>query len=415
MSRHHHRLTPKQVSKACQRGMYADGGGLYLQVSVGVRGRINKSWIYRYAAGGKEHLMGLGSCDTFHLDEARELAREARKQRQVGVDPLAAKHEQQATQRAQQAAQAGAADKVVTFDQAADAYVHAHAAGWRSTRHGQDWLQSIRRYVSPVIGKLAVTDVNTDLVLKCVRPIWQEKIVTAERVRARIEQVLNFAVGDDGRPNPARWKGHLEHKLDKRLHKVKGVKHMEALPYADMPAFWEKLRAKARISYKALQFLILTAARMGEATKTRWDEIDLNVKVWAIPKGRMKSHREHRVALSDAAVELLQELPRTSEFVFPGERAVTVSDRLLLKQLKAMGYDVTVHGFRSTFRTWAAEQTSFPREVIEAALAHAVGDATERAYQRGDMFEKRAQLMNQWATYLSTPLQTKVIPLKVVA
>jgi len=159
----------------------------------------------------------------------------------------------------------------------------------------------------------------------------------------------------------------------------------------------------------------LTAARLGEARRARWDEIDLAGKVWTVPKDRMKSHREHRVALSDAAVELLQELPRTSKFVFPGARAETVSDRLLLNQLKAMGHDVTIHGFRSTFRTWAAEQTGFPREVIEAALAHAVGDATERAYQRGDMFEKRAQLMNQWATYLSTLLQTKVIPLKVVA
>ena len=414
MSRHKERLTATQVAKLRRRGMYCDGGGLYLQVSIGSRGRINKSWIFRYGAGGKEHLMGLGSCDTINIHEARDLAREARKQRLAGIDPLAAKREQLAQRAQQAAAQAVSKAKALTFDQAVANYATAHAGGWRSSKHAQDWLSSMHRHVCPLIGKVAVTDIDTDLVLRVLRPIWAEKIETATRVRARIEQVLNFAI-DDGRPNPARWRGHLEHKLDKRLRKVKGVKHMESLAYADMPAFWARLRAEARISYKALRFIILTAARMGEALQARWSEIDLNAKVWTIPKERMKSLREHRVALSDAAVELLQELPRTSEFVFPGERAVTVSDRLLLKQLKAMGYDVTVHGFRSTFRTWAAEQTSIPREVIEAALAHAVGDATERAYQRGDMFEKRAQLMNQWATYLSTPLQTKVIPLKGVA
>jgi integrase len=413
MSRHHHRLTPKAL-KLRERGMYADGGGLYLQVSVGVRGRINRSWIYRYTVGSKDHLMGLGSCDTVKLDEAREKARQARLQRLTGVDPLAAKHERQRAQHAEQAAQAVTKAKLLTFNEAADAYVAAHAAGWRSPRHKHDWEKSIELYVSPVMGKVGVTDIDHELVLKCLRPIWQEKFQTASRLRARIEQVLNYAVdyGTVGKLNPARWKGHLEHKLDKRLRKVKGVKHMAALPYADMPAFWERLRAEDRISYTALRFIILTAARSGEALQARWSEIDLAGKVWVIPKERMKSHREHRVALNDAAVELLQGLPRTSEFVFPGERAVTVSGRLLPKQLKAMGYNVTVHGFRSTFRDWAAERTNFTGDVAEAALAHAVGDATERAYQRGDLFEKRSKLMNAWANYLTTPPAGNVVLLK---
>jgi integrase len=409
MARHHCRLTPKQVAKLTQPGLHADGGNLYLQVSVGSHGRINRSWIFRYAVAGREHQMGLGGLDVVSLADARDLALTLRKQRLLqGVDPLDARRAQQATQ------VLSVAKAAPTFDEAATAYATAHAAGWRSAKHGQDWLTSMKRYVSPVMGKVPVTEVDTDLVLKCLRPIWAEKVETATRLRARIEQVLSYAI-HDGPPNPARWKGHLEHKLDKRVRKVKGVKHMEALPYADMPAFWARVLAEGRISFKAMQFVILTATRTAEALGARWAEIDLAGKVWTVPKERMKSHREHRVALSDAAVELLQGLPKSSEFVFPGERAVTVSDRLLLKQIKDMGYDITVHGFRSTFRTWAAERTSFPREVIEVALAHAFGDATERAYQRGDMFEKRAELMNQWATYLSTPLQTKIIPLKVVA
>jgi integrase len=407
MARHHHRLTAKQVAKVTEPGLYADGGNLHLQVSAGSQGKVNKSWIFRYAIAGRERHMGLGGVDIITLDKARELALTYRRQLHDGIDPLEARRAQQATQAVTKA-------KAQTFDEAVTAYVAAHAAGWRDAGHHADWLSSIKRYVSPVMGKVEVTTIDTDLVLRCLRPIWQEKTETAMRVRTRIEAVLNFAI-DDGRPNPARWKGHLEHKLDKRLRKVKGVKHMAALPYAEMPAFWGALQAHDRISYKALRFLILTAARTNEVLGAKWDEIDLNDKIWVIPKERMKAHRDHRVALSGVAMELLQQLPRSSEYLFPGERAVTVSDKLLLLHVKAMGYTYTVHGFRSTFRTWAAEQTSFPPHVIEEALAHKVGTATERAYQRGDMFEKRAQLMNQWATYLSTPLQTKVIPLKGVA
>jgi integrase len=403
-----HRL--KQVAKISKLGMHADGGGLYLQVS-GKPGRINRSWLFRYATAGREHQIGLGSLDTVSVAEARDKALACRKQRLEGIDPLAAKRAQQAAQQAQ----AADTTKVMTFDKAVAAYVADHAAGWRSAKNTKGWLKAMETYASPLMGKVPVTAVDTDLVLRVLRPIWESKTQTATRVRRSIEQVINFAIHDGG-PNPARWKGHLEHKLSGRLIKVKGVKHMEALPYADMPAFWARLQAEGRIGYQAMQFIILTATRTKEVLGAQWDEIDLSGKVWTVPKERMKSHREHRVALSDAAVELLQALPKSeSRLVFPGERAATISHNLLLKYLNGMGLTCTVHGFRATFRTWAAEQTSFPREVIEQALAHVVGDTTERSYQRGDLFEKRAKLMNQWATYLTTPVTASVVPLKVVA
>jgi len=277
----------------------------------------------------------------------------------------------------------------MTFDEAVAAYYEAQRAGWRSVRNAKGWLTAMSTYASPIIGRVPVTAVDTDLVLRVLRPIWESKTQTATRVRRSIEQVINFAV-HDGPPNPARWKGHLEHKLSGRLIKMKGVAHMEALPYADMPAFWARLQVEDRIGYQAMRFVILTATRTKEVLGARWDEIDLPGKVWVIPKERTKSHREHRVALSDAAVELLKALPKSeSRLVFPGERAATISHNLFLKYLNGMDLTCTVHGFRSTFSTWAAERTSFPREVIEAALAHAVGDATERAYQRGDVLERR--------------------------
>jgi integrase len=413
-----HILKQGQLAKLTHRGMYRDGGGLFLQVSRGSKNQINRSWIFRYAVGGRERWMGLGSLNTITLAEARDMALALRKQRLQGIDPLDARRAEQAAAKAAAAlsvAKAGAP----TFDEAADAYAQAQAAGWRSPKHGQDWLVSIRRYVSPVLGKVPVSAVDTPLVLKVLEPIWSTKSETASRLRGRIEAVLDWAKvrGHRTGDNPARWRGHLD-KLLPSKGKVRkangGAQHMESLPYSDAPAFWVRAQAEDRIGFKAMRFIILTAVRAGEALQARWAEIDLSTKVWTIPAERMKSHREHRVALSDAAVALLQALPKSSEYVFPGERAVTVSDHLLIKHLRAMGLTCTTHGFRSTFRTWAAERTSFPREVIEAALAHAVGDATERAYQRGDMFEKRSKLMNAWATYLNTPATGSVVPLKVV-
>jgi integrase len=418
MPREINRLTAKQVRNAAI-GMHADGGGLYLQATLGAQGQINASWIYRYNVNGKDRQLGLGSRNTVSLAAARQLAAEARNLRLSGRDPVEEKTVPKYVKRlkafsleAQAAAQAKA--QVKTFDQAVADYIAAHAAGWRSARHRQLWGSSLQQHASPVLGKLSVKDITTDLVLKVLRPIWSTKPDTAMRVRGRIEAVLNFAIDDGDRANPARWKGHLEYKLDKRIRKVVGVKHFTALPYAELPAFMAKLHTHEGTTCRALEFVILTAARAGEVLGARWDEVDLQTKVWTIPGARMKAGMEHRVPLSEAAVKLLVNLKQTSGYVFPSKHATVVGDHLLLKLLKRrLGANCTVHGMRSSFRQWAAEETSFAREVVEMCLAHQVGTAVERAYQRSDLLERRRQLMQLWAGYCSGPAVTaRVIPIR---
>jgi integrase len=405
MARSIHRLSTARVKNA-QPGkrrdgaprarVYADGGGLYLQVTPG-SGRTSKSWIYRYAsAAGKERFMGLGSLDTVTLAEAREKATECRRLRERGIDPLDARDAQRASAAVDRA-------KAMTFDQCAQQYIAAHRTGWRNLQHAAQWKTTLATYVSPVFGNLPVGSIDVALVMKVVEPIWATKPETASRVRGRIESVLDWAGARGFRDsdNPARWKGRLENLLPRRS-KVRAVKHHAALPYVEISGFMHSLRERNAVAARGLEFAVLTAARTGEVIRSKWSEIDFKASIWTIPAERMKSGREHRVPLSDAAVALLQGMlkVRQNDYVFPGNRHATLSKMAFLILLQRMGRDdLTAHGFRSTFRDWAAERTSFPNEVVEMALAHAIAGKAEAAYRRGDLIEKRRKLMDDWAAY----------------
>jgi integrase len=390
-------LTVKRIARLRRPGRYSDGdrSRLYLQISkTGA-----KSWLFVYMRNGRTHYLGLGSAGTFSLAEARERARRARQLLADGNDPLAAK-------RAERAAIAAAEAKKLIFAEAATRYFDQHEGKWRNAKHRDQFLSSLKTYAFPTIGTIDVSAVDTALVLKVIEPIWNSKTVTANRVRQRIEAVLDWAtvrshrVGD----NPARWRGHLDQVLPAKSAVARPVHHA-ALPYQQIGEFMAKLRAREGVSVRALEFLILTAARTAEVTGARWDEVDLNATVWTIP-GRTKGGRTHRVPLSKTAVELLRNLPseQNNEFVFIGARSGSLANEGMAQALKRMGYrDITVHGFRSTFRDWAAERTRYPNHVLELALAHSVGTAVERAYQRSDLLAQRARLMEEWARYCASP------------
>jgi integrase len=405
MARSIHRLSTARVKNA-QPGkrpdgtprarVYADGGGLYLQVTPGSAGD-SKSWIYRYAsATGKERFMGLGSLDTVSLAEARQKATECRRQRERGIDPIDAKDAQRASAAVERA-------KAMTFDQCAQQYIAAHRAGWRNPKSLSQWTNSLATYVSPVFGNLPVGSIDVGLVIKAIEPIWPTKPETASRVRGRIEAVLDWAAALSFRDadNPARWKGRLEN-LFPRRSKVRAVQHHAALPYVEISDFMRVLRERDSVAARALEFAVLTAARTSEVQGAKWSEIDLKTKTWTVPGNRMKGGREHRVPLSDPAVAVLQRMltVRQNVYAFPGDQRATLSNESLLMLLRRMGRDdLTVHGFRSTFRDWAAERTNFPNEVVEMALAHAIAGKAEAAYRRGDLIEKRRKLMDAWAAY----------------
>jgi integrase len=387
MARPIHLLSPARV-RSNKLGMHADGGGLYLVTSAGTNGAVNKSWIFRYADDGRERQMGLGSARDITLAEAREKALEARKLRVEGIDPLEHK-------RAQRAAKAlNDARKTRTFEQVAAEYLQQFDGGWKSGKHREQWRQTLRDYILPTLGKLDVNAINTEMVLSILRPLWSSKPETASRVRGRIETVLDYA-GRNGE-NPARWKGHLEHKLPKH-NKARLIKPMPAMPWREMPAFMAQLRDRTDIAALALRFCILTACRSGEVLGATWDEIDLGERVWIVPGARMKRDKAHKVPLSDEAISILERLSvvRHDDRIFPcGSDAMR---RALLELRSGM----TVHGFRSSFRDWAAECTDVADRVIEMVLAHAVGDSTTRAYLRTDQFEHRRTLMALWASYLN--------------
>jgi len=297
----------------------------------------------------------------------------------------------------------------MTFRECAEALIASHEAGWKNAKHRQQWRNTLATYVYPVFGNLPVQAIDVGLVMKVVEPIWATKTETASRVRQRIEAILDWAAvrGYRQGDNPARWRGHLQKALPARA-KIQKVKHHAALPFADLPDFMSALRAMNGNSARALEFAILTATRTNETLKARWSEIEFKTKIWTIPGERMKAGRDHRVPLSAAALDVLmgmREAHPTRDLVFPGSgRGRTLSSMALLMTLRRMKRaDLTVHGFRSTFRDWAAETTSFPREVAEAALAHSVGDKVEAAYRRGDLFEKRRHLMEAWSAYCATP------------
>jgi integrase len=371
-------------------GYHADGGGLYLQVTAsGAR-----SWIYRYSSsGGRRHEMGLGGYPDVTLKAARDKAAEMRILRTAGRDPLQVR-------RSERAGRTGS----VTLVEAADAYITAHAPGWRNAKHGQQWRSTLATYVFPSIGSMAVKDIETSHVTMVLEPIWLTKTETATRVRQRIEAILDWATARGLRTgeNPARWRGHLD-KLLARPTRVRTVQHHAALPYADLPTFSAELAEQEGVAARALAFCILTASRTGEVIGARWDEIGADV--WTIPAARMKSGREHRVPLSEPARQIVDEMRRLARdgdvFVFPGGRArKPLSNMAMAAVLKRMGRGgITAHGFRSSFRDWARESTNFPREVAETALAHVLKDKVEAAYARGDLLDKRRELMDAWANY----------------
>jgi integrase len=408
MARPLYRLSTLKVEKAKQPGMYADGGGLYLRVADGG----SKQWIFRYVTNGRLRDMGIGPCHTLTLAEARERATEARKLRLDGIDPIERKH-------AQRAAGVAAAAKAMTFRQCAEGFIKDNERGWTNARHRDQWSTSLERYAFPVLGNLPVASIDTPLVLKVVKPLWERVPETASRVRGRIEQVLGWATVHHYRAgdNPARWNGLLEHALPSRKD-VAPVQHHPALPYIDAPAFMAKLRKDDSIGARCLEFIALTAARLAEANFATWDEIDLGARAWTIPGSRMKAGKEHKVPLSDAAVAVLKKMHaiRCSGFVFPGRRTGRpVGDNAMGRTGKEVSGDAafTTHGLRSTFRDWASEETNFPTEVAEMALAHAIPSAVESAYRRGDLFEKRRKLMEAWAEFCAKPAaDAKVIALR---
>jgi integrase len=391
------RLSAVKVQGLKLRGYYADGGNLYFRVTdSGSRG-----WIFRFAMGRKTRDMGLGSYPDITLAKARELATECRRMVKDGVDPIEARKEERAAGRIEAA-------KSMTFDECAMAYIAAHEASWRNAKHRQQWATTLKTYVSPVIGKLPVQAVDTGLVMKVIEPLWAAKPETASRLRGRVEVVLDWAKvrGYRQGENPARWRGHLDHLLPAKS-KIRKVVHHAALPYAKAGAFMTALRGQQGVAPRALEFLILTATRTGETLGATWDEFDLEAGLWTIPAARMKAGREHRVPLSEAAASVLERLQeaRQSDFAFPGARqGRPLSEMALLMLLRRMGFnEITVHGFRSAFRDWAAERTTFPGEVAEMALAHTIGNAVENAYRRGDLFEKRRKLMQAWSDYCARP------------
>jgi integrase len=393
------KLSAAAVKNAMRRGYYSDGGGLYLQ--VGATG--SKSWVFRYKAG-KLYEMGLGPLHTVGLAEARTRARQCREHRLDGLDPLAAR------KAARMQAKLDAA-KAMSFAACAEGYIAAHKPAWRNAKHRDQWSNTLRCYVEPVFGPLPVQAIDTALVLKAIEPIWNEKPETASRVRGRIEAILDWATARGFRQgeNPARWRGHLDKLLPKKS-KVRRVEHHAALPYPEIAIFIAELRQQAGVAARALEFAILTASRTGEVMGARWDEFDRSDRLWTVPAGRMKSGKEHRVPLSDAALAVLEDLHklRHGDYVFEGGRtSQPISNMAMTMTLRRMERgELTVHGFRSTFRDWAAERTGFPSEVAEMALAHTISDKVEAAYRRGDLFQKRRQLMDAWARFCTAPPAT---------
>ncbi len=393
MARQANKLTVRAVAAARKPGLYSDGNGLYLAVARGG----SKSWIYRFMLRGRSRDMGLGGVDVVSLAEAREKALEARKHAKAGVDPIDARN----AGRAQQAVDAATSR---SFKYCAEKYIASHERGWRNPKHRAQWSSTLATYVYPAFGNVPVGAVDTGMVIEVVEPLWTSKTETASRVRGRIEAVLDWAKARGYRSdeNPARWRGHLKNLLPPR-DKVRRVKHHAALPYDKIGEFMTALRERDAVAARALEFLILTAARPCEVVGAKWDEINLDKAEWTIPPERMKAGVEHRVPLSEAAVAVVREMEkmRVSDHVFPGQlddRALwTDALRRLLERMGHAG--LTVHGFRSTFRDWAAERTAFPGDVAEAALAHVVANKVEAAYRRGDLFDKRRRLMDAWAAY----------------
>jgi integrase len=408
MARTLNRLSPTEVKNQKTPGYYADGGNLYFRVAPGGA----RGWIFRFAMHGRTRDCGLGPYPTVAIKDARIAADECRQLVARGVDPI-----EERKQRRDAAAIEAA--KAMTFDDCAAAYIKAHEAGWRNAKHRQQWTNTLRNYVSPVFGRLPVQAVNTALVMKVIEPLWDaKKVDTAGRIRGRIELILDWATVREYRTgeNPARWRGHIESLLPARGD-VRKVQHHPALPYAELPAFLARVREQQGVAARALEFVILTAARTGETIGATAAEISTRDRMWTVPPERMKAKAEHRVPLSARALAIVDELkPIRGDdgILFPGRHG-GLTNMAMLALLERMGRDdLTVHGFRSTFRDWAAERTNFASEVVEMALAHVVDDKVEAAYRRGDLLDKRRRLMDAWAEYCQSgkPATAAVIPLR---
>ena len=387
-------LTALAVKNA-KPGRHADGGGLHLLVKESG----TRSWVYRFMLNGKSRDVGLGAAgpNGMSLANARDARDALRLKVKGGIDPL--------EERQQQAAEALAAVQAakvagITFRAVAETYIDANEESWRNDKHRQQWKNTLATYVYPVIGDLPVAEVATAHVLKILEPIWKVKAETASRVRGRMETILDTAKARGYRDgeNPARWRGHIEQILPARSRLTRG--HHKAMPYDAIPAFVGALHQREAVAALALEFTILTAARTGEVIGANWGEVDLERAMWTIPANRMKATKEHRVPLSPRALEILAVTKGLhSEWLFPAMKGRKISGMAMSMLLRRMKIDVTVHGFRSSFRDWSAECSSYAHEVCEMALAHVIGNNVEAAYRRGDLFEKRRCLMNDWATF----------------
>ncbi|MDR0564943.1 MAG: tyrosine-type recombinase/integrase [Azoarcus sp.] len=390
-----HKLTVRKLASLSKPGKYGDGNGLYLYVSK----NLASSWVFRYQIKGVKHYIGLGGSHAVNIKEAREKVRRARALLAQGTDPLQALRSTSAMQG--QVANPASGNK--TFDECASEYIAAHKGAWRDDRHAAQWANSIKTYASPYFGKMPVSRITTPIVLQALVAIWNTKTETASRLRGRIERVLSFATvrGYRRGENPARWDGHLQELLP-RPSRIKRVRHYPSMPYWEVGLFFGQLCLSVDIGAMALGFTILTASRTSESLYARWQEIDFEGRVWRIPGERMKNGRPHSVPLADATLSILRrQFGLHPEWIFPGVgRSRPLHSSSMLSVLARMGLrGVTVHGFRSSFRVWAAEKTAYPREVVEMALAHRQTSATEEAYQRSDLFERRRELMRDWAKW----------------
>ncbi|MCG7867592.1 MAG: integrase arm-type DNA-binding domain-containing protein [Candidatus Thiodiazotropha taylori] len=388
-----HKLSPTKVKNAGP-GKYEDGGGLRLVVSRSGA----KKWVLRLTINGKRREMGLGSYPDVGLGEVREDARKYRKQAKEGIDPIEERRIKKAG--------------TPTFTTCAARYIQAHRRGWKNSKHARQWVSTLKTYARPEIGLKKVDTITTEDILTILQPIWTPKTETAKRLQGRMENILDYAAAHKYRDhlNPARWRGHLD-KLLANPSRVKKVSHHPAMPFSDVPAFMKELSKNRSTSSLALQFLILTATRTSEVLQAKWDEVDLDKGVWTIPAERMKARCEHRVPLSGAALNILAAIPRLegNPYLFPGSRyGRHLSNMALLQLMRSMDYGVNgyrgnyvPHGFRSSFRDWSGEVSSFPHDVAEMALAHTIRNKVEAAYRRGDLFNKRRSMMNEWSVFIT--------------
>jgi integrase len=399
MAKTTHRLTAISTKSLRDKGLYADGNGLYLRITESG----TKGWIFRFALKGRRRDMGIGTLSQISLATARNLAEEFQRLLKQGIDPI--------EDRKAKVAASTPAGRTMTFDFATEQFLDDREGGWKNTKHRQQWRNTLKTYASPVIGKKDVADISTADVLQILKPIWQRKAETASRVRGRIENVLEWAKVNNfhSGENPAAWRGHLAHILPARNKKL-AVEHHAAMAWSDVPEFMAELRVNSAISSKALQFTILTVVRTSEAIEAQRAEVNRDAKLWIIPKERMKAGMEFRGPLSDAAIGIIDTLPvmEDNPYLFPGTRkARPLSNMAMLELLRGMRPGMTVHGFRSSFRDWAGDSTGFPRELAEMCLAHTVGDDVEIAYRRSDMIEKRRKVMKAWGAFLMTPFRPR--------